>query len=101
MTIKTKTKAEEVILEVAELEREIAEKKAKLEPLLGSLKEFMGKEEFMVVGMFNLFFRNVRGSELVDKKKLIAEYPEVYEAVKKTGAPSRKFSYEERAAANG
>ena len=96
MVIKTKTKAEEIILEVAELEREIAEKKEKLTPLLDSLKEYMGDQEFMTVGMFNLFYRNVKGGELIDKKKLVADYPDVYDAVRKTGAPSRKFSYEER-----
>ncbi len=69
MTIKTKTKAEEVILEVCGIEKQIAELKEELEPKIDALKEFMGSHEFLTVGMFNLFFKNVKGKELIDKKK--------------------------------
>ncbi len=96
MVIKTKTQAEQAAFEVLEREKEIEELKEKNTPLTDALKEFMGEHEFMQVGIFNLLFRNVKGSKLIDKKKLKSEFPDVDAAVEKTGAPSRKFSIEER-----
>lgn len=68
---------------------ELKKEQARIE---NSIKAEMGKNKVAYWENKKVTWASVKASETVDKKRLQAEFPEVYDKVKKVGNPSRKFT---------
>lgn len=79
MEIKTNAQAEEQLVLLDGLKRQIKEKEAQVKEIQAALEEFMGEEEYKKLGVGEMFYKTTAGALKVDEAKLAADSPKIFE----------------------
>jgi len=87
---------EYIIAELEEVNKVVSEYTERKVILEGRCKEFLGNSTRGESSRYQLSWLTSKGAERVDTKKFKEEYPELYNRLKITGEPSRRFSLKRR-----